>query len=268
MKEAYQNPLVLYTFQANEPARIETDASDLAIGACLCQEKDGKWHLITYYSRKMSAAEQNYNIYDKELLAVVYTLQNWRVYAESYSELTIFTDYKNLLNFTTTKELNRRQVRWSELLRQYKFKILYTPGKDNGRVDALSRRTDHMESKDITEKPILKQERDGSLVLVQSLAATTRITVQDIALTLKEGYVNDNLAIQLRIQQPGQELLQYKGRTYLPEKCVKEVIRDYHDDPLQGHPGVSKTVELLQREYTTPRLRAHVEKYIRECIQC
>ena len=56
----------------------------------------------------MSVAEQNYDIHDKELLAVVYTLQNWRVYAESYSELTIFTDYKNLLNFITTKELNRR----------------------------------------------------------------------------------------------------------------------------------------------------------------
>jgi len=59
----------------------------------------------------MLVAEQNYNIHDKELLAVVYTLQNWRVYAESYLELTIFTDYKNLLNFIITKELNRRQVR-------------------------------------------------------------------------------------------------------------------------------------------------------------
>ena len=73
--------------------------------------KDQRWHPVTYYSRKMSAAEQNYNIHDKELLAVVYTLQNWRVYAESCSDLTIFTDHKNLLNFTTTKELNRRQVR-------------------------------------------------------------------------------------------------------------------------------------------------------------
>ena len=89
-----------------------------------------------------------------------------------------------------------------------------------------------MESKDITEKPILKQEKDGSLVPAQSLAATTRITVQDIALTLKEGYINDNLAMQLKIQQPGQELLQYKGMIYVPEKCIKEVIRDYHDNPL------------------------------------
>ncbi len=54
----------------------------------------------------------------------------------------------------------------------------------------------------------------------------------------------------------------------MPEKCIEEVIRDHYDDPLQGHPGVSKIVELLQREYTTPRLRAHIEKYIRECIQC
>ncbi len=108
MKEAYQNPLVLCTFRANEPARIETDASDLAIGACLYQEKDRKWHPIAYYSRKMLVAEQNYDIHDKELLAVVCVLQNWRVYAESYSELTIFMDYKNLLNFIITKELNRR----------------------------------------------------------------------------------------------------------------------------------------------------------------
>ena len=65
---------MLCTFQANEPARIEIDASDLVIGACLCQMKDQKWHPVTYYSRKMSAAEQNYDIYDKELLAVVCVL--------------------------------------------------------------------------------------------------------------------------------------------------------------------------------------------------
>ena len=67
---------MLCTFQVNEPARIETDASDLVIGACLYQMKDQKWHPVAYYSRKMSAAEQNYNIHDKELLAVVCALQN------------------------------------------------------------------------------------------------------------------------------------------------------------------------------------------------
>ena len=64
----------------------------------------------------MSQAEQNYDIHNKELLVVVNTLEHWRVYAESSSELTILTDYKNLTMFTTTKKLNRQQVRWAELL--------------------------------------------------------------------------------------------------------------------------------------------------------
>ncbi len=68
------DPPVLCTFHSGEPARIKTDASDLAIRACLCQLKDGKWHPVAYYSRKMSAAEQNYNIHDKELLAIVCAL--------------------------------------------------------------------------------------------------------------------------------------------------------------------------------------------------
>ena len=77
---------------------------------------DEKWHPIAYYSRKFTVAEENYDVHDKELLAIVACLKHWRVYAESCSELTIFTDHKNLVNFTTTKVLNRRQVRWSEEL--------------------------------------------------------------------------------------------------------------------------------------------------------
>ena len=56
----------------------------------------------------MSLAEQNYDIHNKELLAVVNALEQWRQYAESYLELTIYTNHKNLLSFTTTKALNRR----------------------------------------------------------------------------------------------------------------------------------------------------------------
>ena len=70
------DPLVLYTFRNGELVRIEIDASDLVIGACLCQQKDGKWYPVAYYLRKMSPAEQNYNIHDKELLVVVYSLQH------------------------------------------------------------------------------------------------------------------------------------------------------------------------------------------------
>jgi hypothetical protein len=78
---------------------------------CAKQERDRKWHLIAYHSRKFSSAEENYDVYDKELLAIVVALEHWRIYAESCSDLTVFLDHKNLVNFTTTKTLNRRQVR-------------------------------------------------------------------------------------------------------------------------------------------------------------
>ena len=87
---------------------METDASDLAIGACYIQEHNGIWHPVAYISRKLSPAEQNYDIYNKELLAIVAALETWRVYAEGSPDLTIFTDYKNLLHFTIIKQLNRR----------------------------------------------------------------------------------------------------------------------------------------------------------------
>ena len=87
---------------------METDASDLAIGAYWMQEHDGRWHPIVYMSRKLSLAEQNYDIYNKELLAIVAALETWRVYAEGSPDLTIFINYKNLLYFTTIKQLNRR----------------------------------------------------------------------------------------------------------------------------------------------------------------
>ena len=81
---------------------------------------------------------------------MVNALEQWRQYVESYLELIVYTNHKNLLSFTTIKALNRRQVRWLELLGQYKFKILYTLGKDNRRADALSRRLDYIATKDIS----------------------------------------------------------------------------------------------------------------------
>lgn len=70
-------------FDITKPVQIETDASDRAIGACLTQEFDGKRHTIAYYSRKMSPAEQNYDIHDKELLVIVASLERRRANAES-----------------------------------------------------------------------------------------------------------------------------------------------------------------------------------------
>ena len=238
---------VLCMFNPKKPIRIETDASDLAIGGCLTQEYDGKHHPIAYHSRKMSPAEQNYDIHDKELLAIVECLDQWRVYAEGAPGLNIYTDHKNLVSFTTTKVLNRRQVRWSELLGQYKFKISYTPGKDNGRADALSRRSDYMGTKEVFNQSILKINSDGSLSAnsKHELNATLRILNDD-----KERFPIE------------------KGKYLISNNKINECIRNYHDDPLQGHPGVTRTLQLIRRSCKFGEMKRHVEEYIKKCQCC
>ena len=111
LKDTCAKEPVLLNFKTGQPTRIKTDASDQAVRVCLCQQADGKWHPVAYYSQKMTQVEQNYDIHNKELLAVVNTLKHRRVYMESSSELTVLTDHKNLTTFTTTKKLNRQQVR-------------------------------------------------------------------------------------------------------------------------------------------------------------
>jgi hypothetical protein len=98
----------------------------------------------SYYSKKMDSAQRNYDIYDKELLAIVETFKEHRAELTSVNDdkriIKVLCDYKNLEYFMTTKVLSPRQCRWSEALSQYNFVITYRPGALNGRADALTRR--------------------------------------------------------------------------------------------------------------------------------
>jgi len=240
LKQACIEPPVLVTFRSGEPLRFETDASDLAIGMCAKQERDGKWHPIAYHSRKFSSAEENYDVHDKELMAIVVAMEHWRIYAESCSDLTVFSDHKNLVTFTTTKTLNRRQVRWAETLGQYKFKIVYTPGKDNGRADALSRRSDIAGEKEITKAKILRQHEDGSLGPSKGLYRLAKKLCR----------------LEMRIGID------------VPEELQEQIIRQHHDDPVHGHPGITRTMDQIQRNYQFPNMKEKVASYIKKCADC
>jgi hypothetical protein len=113
LKRRFSETPILTIFDPEQLIVVKTDASDYAIGACLMQiSKDGKLYPIAFYSKKMSSAEINYDIHDKELLAVITAFQEWRVYLEKTKyQIKVFTDYQNLTYFFITKELNRRQVR-------------------------------------------------------------------------------------------------------------------------------------------------------------
>ena len=123
---------------------LKTNASDWASGGVLSQYNDeGILQPVAYFSAKHSPQECNYEIYDKELLAIVKSLEEWHPESLGAQEpLEIFTDHKNLEYFTTTKVLNQRQVRWSEFLSQFNFHIVYRPGSRAVCPDALSRKSE------------------------------------------------------------------------------------------------------------------------------
>jgi hypothetical protein len=98
----------LAIFDPEQSIVVETDASDYAIGACFMQiGKDGKLHPVAFYSKKMFSAEMNYDIYDKELLAVITAFQEWKIYLKGAKyQIKVFTDYQNFIYFFTMKKLN------------------------------------------------------------------------------------------------------------------------------------------------------------------
>jgi len=129
LRQKLCSTLVLTYFKPGRPLLVETDASKYVSSGILSQhEKDGKRRPILYRSKTMTPAESNYDVYNKELLAIVQALKEWRRYLRgSGPDFKVRTDHKSLIRFTTTKELTNQQIRWSEVLSGFDFKIEFRP---------------------------------------------------------------------------------------------------------------------------------------------
>ena len=127
--------------------KVETDASNLVTGGVLSQLRvDGTWRVIDYISKALTAAEKNYDVYDKEFLAVIRALWEWWAYLIGADEtIKIWTDHANLQYFQKPQKLKPRQVRWVGELQCFDFKIKYCTVKSNTKADALLWRPDYGE---------------------------------------------------------------------------------------------------------------------------
>jgi len=136
----------LASSQDSEPFCIEANSSDFASGAVLSQQLPGeeKWHPVAFYSKSLSPVERNYEIHDKEMLAIIRALEEWRHFLKgAHHPVEIWIDHKNLEYFMTAKKLNRRQAQWSLYLACFDFKLVHCPGRSMGKPNALSQRPDH-----------------------------------------------------------------------------------------------------------------------------
>jgi hypothetical protein len=145
LKDCFLRQPVLQNPDPTRQFAVATDASLVATGAVLLQTDDnGQYHPCGYLSQSLNPAERNYQIFDRELLAVIYALTEWRHYLEGNPHLVIvFTDHKNLLYFCTAQKLTRCQARWQLILSMFNIELHHVPGTKLVAPDALSHRPDH-----------------------------------------------------------------------------------------------------------------------------
>lgn len=286
LKHSITSSPVLIFPQDNKPYRLEADSSNYATGAVLSQEgEDGKWHPIGFYSRSLSTVERNYDIHDKEMLAIMRSLEEYRHLLEgTQHEFEIWTDHKNLEYFMSAKKLNRRQARWSLYLSRFNFKLMHRPGTKSLKPDALSRRPDHgrgeNDNEDVT---LLKPEffrvnalRQGHALLTgqeNELLRKIRASKdydENVVKAVEELRKTPHRRLEGDEWSEEQGLILFRGKVYVPKDMDlrRKIVEAHHDTPLAGHPGRWKTLELISRNYWWPGLSRYVASYLKGCDRC
>jgi len=285
---AVTTALVLVSPQDSESFHIEADSSDFASRAVLSQRLPGeeKWHLVAFYSKSLSPVEQNYEIHDKEMLAIIRALEEWRHFLEGARHpVKIWTDHKNLEYFMIAKKLNCRQTHWSLYLARFDFKLTHCPGRCMGKPDALSRRPDHgKEASDNKDVVLLRPE----LLAIRALEGVQmerpeKGILREIRQENQRGDQKEPVAKAARelrqatsktvrsaewVEEEG--LLQFRDKIYVPWNADlrRRIVSLCHDTKVARHPRCWKTLELVSRDYWWPQMSRYIGQYVSTCDLC
>ena len=286
---------ILAHFNPAKEVIIETNVSDFAIGAILSQQdEERRLHPVSFHSRKFQPTEINYEIHNKELLAVVDAFKHWRRYCEGAThQVQVYSDHQNLEYFTTTKVLNRLQARWAQELAGINFRIYYQPATQNGKPDALSRRSEYRPEKGGVEKqPITTvlgknhfEERLTRSFICSSVRLASlpeRRCAEEFLASVREEGKKDEAYEQARKQEAATEdpspkdrkakevscendLLYRRNRLWVPKGLVQRIMESEHDTKVAGHMGQDKAIELIRRNFWWPKMNERIIDFVRSC---
>ena len=239
--------------------------------------------VIAYASRQLKKHEVNYPTHDLELAAVVFALKIWRHYL--YGErCRIFTDHKSLKYLLTQRELNLRQRRWLELIKDYDLVIDYHPGKANVVADALSRKSSStLASVGSSYLPLLLEIRSLGIQLESALDGAliasfmVRPTLVDRIQELQKS--DERLKQELQKLQSGEKgdfqlkddgTIVMKGRICVPkdEELRKAILEEAHSSAYAMHPGSTKMYRTIKENYWWPGMKQEIAEYVARCLVC
>ncbi|EOY32249.1 CCHC-type integrase [Theobroma cacao] len=236
------------------------DASGVGLGCVLMQH--GK--VIAYASRQLKRHEQNYPIHDLEMAAIVFALKIWRHYL--YGETCeIYTDHKSLKYIFQQRDLDLRQRRWMELLKDYDCTILYHPGKANVVADALSRKSmGSLAHISIGRRSLVREihslgDIGVRLEVAETNALLAHFRVRPILMDrIKEAQSKDEFMIKALEDPQGRKgkmftkgtdgVLRYGTRLYVPDGdgLRREILEEAHMAAYVVHPGATKMYQDLK----------------------
>ena len=140
LKRCFTTAPILCHFHPDHDTVVETDASDYTLGCIPLQFQEKRFHPFAFNSRKLNSTERNYDIEDKELLAILVAFLKWKHYLQGTEKsIMVYTDHANPQYPLTSKASTARQIRKSQKLCNFNFVIVYRPGVKGGKRDALSR---------------------------------------------------------------------------------------------------------------------------------
>ncbi|UYV62531.1 hypothetical protein LAZ67_2000954, partial [Cordylochernes scorpioides] len=259
LKTALLSPPILGHFNPNAPTYIHTDASNIGIGATLVQDIGGEEKVISYLSRTLSKAEQNYSTTEKECLAVVWSMLKLRPYLYG-RHFKIVTDHHALCWLKNLKDSTGRLARWALKIQEYDFDIIHKSGKKHLDADGLSRgplpETDWDED---FERLFLNQITDEEDKFIESVKKNLNGSRRSIAQNFKE----DGCLFK---KNPNPE-----GRAWLlvvPEKKKREIMKEYHNHMSNGHLGVARTMYRIKSKYFWPSMLKDVSEFVKTCHLC
>ncbi|UYV77704.1 hypothetical protein LAZ67_15001993 [Cordylochernes scorpioides] len=260
LKTALLSPPILGHFNPNAPTYVHTDASNIGIGATLVQDIGGEEKVISYLSRTLSKAEQNYSTTEKECLAVVWSMSKLRPYLYG-RHFKIVTDHHALCWLKNLKDPTGRLARWALKIQEYDFDIIHKSGKKHLDADGLSRgplpETDWDED---FERLFLNQITDEEDKFIESVKKNLNGSRRSIAQNFK---VEDGCLFK---KNPNPE-----GRAWLlvvPEKKKREIMKEYHNHMSNGHLGVARTMYRIKSKYFWPSMLKDVSEFVKTCHLC
>jgi hypothetical protein len=254
---------------------IYCDACGQGLGCVLMQG-----HVIAYASRQLQKHELNYPTHDLELAAVVHALKIWRHYIMG-TKCQIYTDHKSLKYIFTQKDLNLRQCRCLDLIKDYDLEIHYHPGKANLVADALSRK-EHVHSAIVAQLPdeIIEDFRRLNLGIDTHTKGVTIELESTLEQEICKGQVGDAKIQEIKdlitkgrvpeFTEDEQGTVWFKDRICVPkiESLRETILKEAHDSDYSIRPGSTKMYQDLKQKYWWYGFKRDVAAYVAKCDVC